>query len=67
MKKLLSLEVRGAEKDWSFEFYGDPKYLEDWREDGLEINEVMNTIPEWVADLGLTKIWCFFQDLFNFK
>ena len=67
MKKLLSLEVKGAEKDWSFSFYADPKYINEWRQDGLEINEICNTIPEWVADMELVKPWIFFQDLFNFK
>lgn len=66
-KKLLSLEVRGNEKNWSFSFYGDPKHLDDWREDGLVVNEIVNTIPEWVVDAGLLKPWVFFQDLFNFK
>jgi hypothetical protein len=66
-KKLLSLTVRGSEKVWSFEFYGDPKYLEDWREDGLEVNQIVNTVPLWVADLKLVRHWCFLQDIFNFK
>ena len=67
MKKLLSLEVKGAEKSWSFSFYGDPKHLNEWRQDGLEIDEICNTIPEWVVDIGLSKPWIFIQDLFNFK
>lgn len=67
MNKLLSLEVRGIEKNWSFNFYGDPKHLDAWREDGLVVNEIVNTIPEWVVDAGLLKPWIFFQDLFNFK
>lgn len=65
--KLLILSVRGKGHSWSFEFYGDPKYLPEWRADGLEIDEVCNTIPLWVADLGLVRSWCFLQDLFNFR
>ena len=67
MKKLMSVEVRGADKTWSFLFYDDPKYLDEWRDDGLEVNEIMNVIPMWVVDLGLTRIWTFFQDMFNFR
>ena len=67
MKKLMSVEVTGASKTWSFLFYGDPKYLEEWRNDGLEVDEIINTIPEWVMDLGLTRPWIFLQDIFNFK
>lgn len=65
--KLLSIVVRGNMQKWSFEFYGDLKYLPEWRADGLEIDEVCNTIPLWVVNLGLTNVWCFLQDIFNFK
>jgi len=67
LKKLLSVEVKGADKTWSFSFYGDPKHIDVWRDDGLEISEIINVIPEWVIDLGLIRPWIFFQDLFNFK
>ena len=66
-KKLLSLSIKGKEKTWSFNFYGDTKYLKDWRNDGLEIDEVINTIPDWIVYMGFSRIWIFFQDLFNFR
>lgn len=66
-KKLFSIEVKGKHHKWSFNFYGDTKDLETWRQDGLEINEVINSIPEWAVNMGLTRLWFFFQDLFNFK
>lgn len=65
--KRLSVDVRGREKRWSFEFMGDPKCIEEWRADGLEVFEIENTVPAWVVDFGLVKPWCFVQDLFNFK
>lgn len=67
MKKKLSIEVKGNCKTWSFSFYGDTKYLDEWREDGLKIDEVVNTIPVWAVKLGLTRIWFLIQDIFNFK
>jgi len=66
-KKLLSIEVRGRHKRWSFIFTGDPKHIPDWRADGLEVYEIENIIPEWVAALGLVRPWCALQDLINFK
>ncbi len=66
-KKLLSLHVKGKHKSWSFEFMGDPKHIRDWEADGLEVWEVCNVVPAWVADLGLTRPWVFLQDVFNFK
>ncbi len=66
-KKLLHITVRGKGKTWGFEFYGDPRYLDEWRADGLDIVEVVNTVPMWVVDLGLTRAWCFAQDVFSFR
>ena len=65
MKKKLSITVRGKEKTWSFNFDGNTKYLKEWREDGLEIDEIINIIPEWIAKCGLTRPWLFLQDLIN--
>ena len=45
MKKLLSVTVRGRDNEYCFTFYGDPRHLESWRADGLEVYEVCNVIP----------------------
>jgi hypothetical protein len=66
-KKLLSIQVKGNQSEWAFSFYGDPKYLPEWRADGLDIVELENVIPAWVVDIGLLRQWVFMQDLFNFK
>ena len=66
-KKLFAVTVRGKQYEWNFKFYGNPKYLQDWRDDGLEIYEIENRIPSWIVDTGLARVWCFFQDLFQFK
>lgn len=62
MKTLCSIAVRGKGHEWNFIFKADPKYLEEWRADGLEVYEVMNTVPEWAADIGLAHLWCRVQD-----
>ena len=66
MNKLLSITVKGRNNKYSFNFYGDPKYLEEWRKEGLEIDEVINTVPEWVL-WWLISFYILIQDLFNFK
>jgi hypothetical protein len=66
MKKLLCIDVRGKHREWLFNFYGNPKYLDEWRQDGLKIDEVVNVIPEWVVNIGATKLYCFLQDIFGF-
>lgn len=67
MKRTMSITVRGNRKRWCFDFSGDPKYLEEWRADGLDIVVIENTIPVWVVTLGLVRPWCWLQDVFNFK
>ena len=66
-KKLYALTVKGRQHTWSFNVRIDPQFVEEWRADGLEIDEVCNTIPVWVADLGMVRVWCFLQDCFYFK
>lgn len=65
MKRLMSIEVRGRDHSWGFLFEGDPAHLEDWRADGLEVYEVCNVIPEWVVSLGLTRPWCWAQNVWQ--
>lgn len=66
-KKLHNLEIRGYRHLWGIDVMADPKHVADWQADGLNVTETLNTIPEWVVDLGLVRMWCLFQDLFNFK
>jgi hypothetical protein len=66
-KKLYSITIRGNEHTWSFDVMVDPRFVEEWRADGIEIDEICNVIPEWIADLGITRLWCFVQDLFHFR
>jgi hypothetical protein len=65
--KLLSIKVRGVSKKWSFTFYGDPKHLKEWREDGLDVYQIENVIPAWVVGAGLARPWCFLQDALNLR
>lgn len=67
MKKRHALAVRGKQHEWSFTILVDPRYVAEWREDGLEIHEIYNSIPEWIVDMRLTRLWCFVQDLFHFR
>ena len=46
MKKLLSITVQGISKTWAFNFIGDDKYIDEWRDDGLEIDEIIAEIGE---------------------
>ena len=65
MKGTCQIVVRGKSKTWAFNFRADPKHLTEWEEDGLEVYEVLNTIPEWAKSLGLTRLWVAVQDLWK--
>lgn len=67
MKQQYELMIRGERREWSITVWAEPEWVEDWREDDLALYEVINTIPEWVVTMGLARVWCFFQDLFNFR
>ncbi len=60
-----AIDVRGKRHEWSFMFESRKQDLKTWLEDGLRVDEVVGLIPQWVVDWGLTRIWCFFEDLFN--
>lgn len=65
--KRYSVTVRGREKRWSFPVWALPEHVEDWRRDGMEVEEVLNVIPGWVVHAGLLRPWLFFEDVFNFR
>jgi hypothetical protein len=67
MKKLYSVEIKGDRHNWSFNTYLEGNYIEDYRADGLEINEIVNIAPSWIVDLGLLRVWFLLQDVWNFK
>jgi len=61
--KRYAITIRGRRKEWSFPIWAKPEHVEEWRKDGLIVDEVLNVIPKWVVDLGLTRHWCWLQDI----
>lgn len=66
-KRQLSITVQGTRRKWCFDILADPAYLDEWRADGLVVEEVVNTIHVWAVDAGLAGPWCFLQDVFHWK
>lgn len=66
-KKRMQVVVMGRQGKWAFSFYGDPADLPTWQADGLEVMVVENTISLWAVECGLTRLWCFVQDVLNFR
>lgn len=67
-KKMCIVHVTAKDgRTFGFDTLVDTRYLDEWREAGIEIYILENSIPEWVADLGLVRIWCFLQDVWNLR
>lgn len=60
--KRYSVHIKGREKLWALTFMAEPKHAEDWRKDGLEVYEMLNTVPEIIQRLGLTRAWIAAED-----
>jgi len=57
-------EVRGKQHRWGVTV-PTKRQADAMRDDGIEVVEVHNSMPVWVVDFGLARIWCFFQDIWN--
>lgn len=62
-----TVDIRGQRSEWGVPTNLSEDAIEAMRADGLNIIIHENIIPAWVVDAGLTRPWCFFQDLWNFK
>jgi ribosome maturation protein Sdo1 len=45
-KSYYTITVRGKKHEWVFPILVDPQYVEEWRADGLIIDEVVETIMD---------------------
>ena len=62
-----SVEVKGRGHTWSVPTYITEQTAQDWRDDGLTVHAIENTIPYWLPLWIPTRLWCAVQDFFNFK
>jgi hypothetical protein len=62
-----TVTVRGSTSKWVFgPFPARRTDIEEWRADGLEVDELINSIPEWLPS-GLTSAWCRLEDLWRLR
>ena len=57
------IDVRGERHEWGVVI--PEAQAKAMREDGFAVREVVNTVPHWIAALGLTAPWCMAQDMFD--
>lgn len=61
------IEIRVNQSRWGVEWNAPQSQIEGMRADGIEVGLIENSIPFWVNEIGMARIWCFFQDIWNFK
>lgn len=66
MKRLLFVEVQGKSGNYVFHFNGDPKYVAEWLADGLNVGVIEHTVPIWVVEMRLQRLWCAVQQGWRF-
>lgn len=62
----LSITVKGKFKTWTFTTDADPSSIEQYRRDGLEVDEIYNAVPEYVPHF-LAGLWFRLEDIYNFR
>ncbi len=65
MTRTYIIEHHGRTRIWALIVYRTEEAAADMRADGIELHEVTNTVPFWVAELGLARLWCFAQDIWD--
>lgn len=65
MTKKYHLTVDGDRYRYTFDVWVNPQYIDEWRKDGLDIVENVNTIPLWAVNMGLMGLWIAIQDFWN--
>jgi hypothetical protein len=65
MKRKYMITVHGNHKTWGFPIVAPPEHAEDWRADGLEVDEICNSIPLWAAREPMLTIWILAQDFWQ--
>jgi len=65
MKQKMCITVQGKTGQFVFNFIGDDKYVQNWRDEGLDIDVIAYSIPKWVVDLGLIQVWVKATDIWR--
>lgn len=61
---IYSTIVKGREKRWIV-YFDSEEQARDMDEDGFDVIEIYNVVPAWAQRLGLTRIWCLAQNLWD--
>jgi hypothetical protein len=63
MTRLYSITIQGTRRTWNHLVWAKPEHAEEWRRDGIEVDEVLYIVPDLVQSMGLTRPWCWLQKI----
>lgn len=66
-KQTALVDVRGKQHEWGLNVPMSQDQIDAMREDGIEVNILVHTVPVWAAEVGLLPLWCAVQDIWNFR
>jgi len=67
IKKAHIIIVQGDSGKWSLNIMETTETAAALRADGFDIGKLMYSVPMSVTRIGLTGVWWFFEDLWNFR
>lgn len=67
MKRKYLIVLKGRLNRWITVIELTDEAADDMIADGIEIAEFIGIIPGWVRGLGMSKVWLFAADVFNFR
>ena len=67
MKRTAITSIRGKTGEWCVIWHCTQEQIDAMNADGIDVGVVYNSFPEWIAVCGLAPVWCFAQDVFNFR
>ena len=63
MTRLYSITIQGTQRTWNHLVWAKPEHAEEWRQDGIEVDEVLYIVPDLIQSMGLTRPWCWLQKI----
>ena len=55
MTRLYSITIQGDQRTWNHLVWANPEHADEWRQDGIEVDEVLYIVPDLVQSMGLTR------------
>lgn len=62
MKKEYAIKIHGRDLVWEMVVEATCETVDDWIYDGLDVEELINEVPDWIARIGLTKLYFWLQN-----